>query len=77
MGAVFMSYQYCRVICTPVRNYKKISVLIKTWCKLDREGCRTVFMFPSTGFNEKENECFVAFTAYCCVGYSTCVIWSC
>lgn len=41
---------------------------------MDREGCRTVFMFPSTGFNEKENECFVAFTAYCCVGYSTCVI---
>lgn len=31
MGAVFMSYQYCRVICTPVRNYKKISVLIKTY----------------------------------------------
>lgn len=23
MGAVFMSNQYCRVICTPVRNYKK------------------------------------------------------
>lgn len=44
---------------------------------MDWEGCRTVFMFSSTGFNEKENECFVAFTAYHCVGYATCVIWSC
>lgn len=34
----------------------------------------SIYMFPSTGFNEKENECFVAFTAYRCVGYATCVI---